>query len=508
MDTPQIIAEALQRVKMVTHQRQADVIQAQEIQRKDRELLLRTGWLQEVMKGWYLLSRPDLLRGDSTAWYAHFWDFLRVYLNKRFQEEYCLSADSSLALYTQVSMIPSQVIVMVAKGGSNHYPLLHNTSVLIYADAKNLPSERTPINGLQCMSLVMALCRVSPLYFTKQREDAEIALRLVKNPSDLSLVLIKNNYKTAASRLIGAYQGIGELEFARKIERDLDAAGMFVSPISPFIPHAPFILTRRERSPCAARIEAIWSAERDSIINVFPVAPGLPTDQVAYLSHIDDIYAEDAYNSLSIEGYKVTDALIERVKTQEWNPDLNPNDRDLKNGLAARGYFEAFQAVKDSVSRILSGVSAGQVLSEDVQGWYQKLFRPHTQAGILSIEHLIGYRNDRVYIRGSRHLPPPKEAVADAMDALFHCIKEEPSAAVRAVLGHYLFVFIHPYMDGNGRMARFLMNALFASGGYSWTIIENTKRDQYMDALRIADEERNLEPFAQFIYRAMSGVLI
>lgn len=85
------------------------------------------------------------------------------------------------------------------------------------------------------------------------------------------------------------------------------------------------------------------------------------------------------------------------------------------------------------------------------------------------------------------------------MEALFHCIITEPSAAVRAVLGHYLFVFIHPYMDGNGRIARFLMNALFASGGYPWTIIENTKRDLYMDALRIADEERNLEVFAQFV---------
>lgn len=499
MDTPQNIANALQRVKLMTHQRQADVVQAQEVQRKDRELLLRTGWLQEVMKGWYFLSRPDLLRGDSTAWYVHFWDFLRVYLNKRFGEEYCLSADSSLAIYTQMSLIPSQIIVLVAKGGSNHYPLLHNTSILIYADAKNMPAERVTVNGLQCMSLMMALCRVSPTYFVKQRENAEIALRLVKNPSDLSLVLIKNNYKSAASRLMGAYQEIGDVEFARKIERDLEAAGIFVSPENPFIQHHSSISIKRERSPCAARIEAIWSAERDSVIKVFPVAPGLPKNQAAYLTHIDDMYAEDAYNSLSIEGYKVTDALIQRVKTQDWNPDANPDDRDVKNGLAARGYFEAFQVVKGSVARILSGVSPGQVLSEELQTWYQKLFRPHVQAGILSIEHLIGYRNDRVYIRGSRHLPPPKEAVPDAMDALFDCIKNESSAGVRAILGHYLFVFIHPYMDGNGRIARFLMNALFASGGYPWTIIENAKRDLYMDALRIADEERNLEVFAKFV---------
>jgi Fic family protein len=43
----------------------------------------------------------------------------------------------------------------------------------------------------------------------------------------------------------------------------------------------------------------------------------------------------------------------------------------------------------------------------------------------------------------------------------------EPS--VRAVLGRWLFDYIHPYMDGNGRMARFLMNTMLASGGYPWS---------------------------------------
>lgn len=116
---------------------------------------------------------------------------------------------------------------------------------------------------------------------------------------------------------------------------------------------------------------------------------------------------------------------------------------------------------------------------------------------------MLGYRNDRVHIRGSRHVPPPKDAVIDAMETLFNCIKQEKSSAVQAVLGHYMLVFIHPYMDGNGRMARFLMNAMFAGGGYPWTIIENKNRKNYMHALKIADEERNLKPFAKLILQEM-----
>ena len=62
---------------------------------------------------------------------------------------------------------------------------------------------------------------------------------------------------------------------------------------------------------------------------------------------------------------------------------------------------------------------------------------------------------------------PPRDALLDAMETLFDLLAREPEAAVRAVLDHHLFVFIHPYFDGNGRIGRFLMNAMLASGGYA-----------------------------------------
>jgi Fic family protein len=67
------------------------------------------------------------------------------------------------------------------------------------------------------------------------------------------------------------------------------------------------------------------------------------------------------------------------------------------------------------------------------------------------------------------------------------------------VLGHFVFVYIHPYGDGNGRMARFLMNSMLASGGYPWTVIRVEDRDSYMASLEQASVNGNIEPFAEFI---------
>jgi Fic family protein len=85
------------------------------------------------------------------------------------------------------------------------------------------------------------------------------------------------------------------------------------------------------------------------------------------------------------------------------------------------------------------------------------------------------------------------------MPVLFELLGEEKEAAVRAVLGHFVFVFIHPYMDGNGRMGRFLMNAMLASGGYPWTVIPVEQRDDYMKALESASVKGDIEPFAKFL---------
>ena len=53
---------------------------------------------------------------------------------------------------------------------------------------------------------------------------------------------------------------------------------------------------------------------------------------------------------------------------------------------------------------------------------------------------LAGYRTGPVYIRRSKHVPPPREAVRDCMPVLFELLAGEAEPAVRVVLGHFVFV--------------------------------------------------------------------
>jgi Fic family protein len=85
------------------------------------------------------------------------------------------------------------------------------------------------------------------------------------------------------------------------------------------------------------------------------------------------------------------------------------------------------------------------------------------------------------------------------MPAFFDLLWEEPHPAVRVVLGHFIFVYIHPYMDGNGRVGRFLMNTMMASGGYPWTVIPVGDRNAYVNALEKASVGGDIAPFADFL---------
>lgn len=147
--------------------------------------------------------------------------------------------------------------------------------------------------------------------------------------------------------------------------------------------------------------------------------------------------------------------------------------------------------------------NAGEQVEKDHRKWYLALFGPLVAAGVYDPRALAGYRRDRVIISEFRHASPNYEAVPDVMSALFSLLKKEEHPAVRVVLGYWMFGYIHPYMDGNGRMARFLMNTMLIAGGSGWLVIDVANRDDYMSALETASVEGNITPFTKFLAKQL-----
>jgi Fic family protein len=307
----------------------------------------------------------------------------------------------------------------------------------------------------------------------------------------------------AASRLIGAYEQIGWTKEAAEILDTLAAAGFTAKAQEPFATPPARIPYTRVESPYAERIRVMWREMRGAIEVEFAGFQGdLEVDETEYLRRVDEVYVNDAYNSLSIEGYQVTPELITKIRDGKWNPD-NPEDQKQIDTMAAKGYLEAFKSVKESIRTLFAGRSPGTMLQEDFSRWYRALFSPSVDAGLLSPSDLAGFRRRAVIIRGSMHAPPSYDAVPDCMDAFFAAVREEENAAVRAVLGHFIFTFIHPYVDGNGRLGRFIMNTMFASARMPWTIIRTETRNEYMAALEEASVRGNILPFAHFVKKTI-----
>ena len=499
MPSPQEkLANALQALGQLQAKEKV-AIRTSDLQRLDRELLVKNGFLQEVMKGWYIPARPDQPAGESTAWYASFWAFCADYLGERFGDEWCISPEQSLLLHVGNKVVPRQLIVRSPQAKNNTTELPHKVSILDIQLPMPAKGQMQRIDGINAFSLPASLLFCSSTLFRQNPIDARAALSTIADASELLSLILEGGHTNYAGRLAGALRNIGRKKVADDILTTMKSAGYDCREEDPFEAPAPITLSRRERSPYVSRIKFMWQTMREAVIAVFPEKPGIPKDSKEYLDRVQEIYVTDAYHSLSIEGYRVSTELIEKVRQGSWNPDVDDNHREHRNALAARGYWLAYQVVKESIVRVLSGENAGEVADDDHGAWYRELFAPSFTLGLLKPGDLAGYRTDQVFIRHSMHVPPSKDVVRELMPALFDLLREEEEPAVRAVLGHFVYVYIHPYMDGNGRTGRFLMNVMLASGGYPWTVVPVTRREDYVKSLEKASVEQDIEPFAELL---------
>lgn len=474
-------------------------IQTNNLTRTHRARLVKSGFIKEVMKGWYIPTRPEEPAGESTDWYATFWGFCGDYLKSRFGSQWCLAPEQSLRIHSGNWNIPKQLLVRAPKGGNKPISLLHETSIMDVRLKLPDKNDMEIKENIRIIALPAALISCAPGYYSNNAIEARAVLSMISDASEILHKLLDEGHSTVAGRLAGAFRNIGNNIIADNISDAMRSAGYSVTENDPFEEKPVIIIRGRAPSPYVSRMRMHWADMRGIVLETFPQTSSLNQTTGEYLKHVDELYLTDAYHSLSIEGYRVNEGLIERVRAGNWDPEANREDKEYADALAARGYWQAFQAVKKSLKKILDNNPSGEVVSKDHSIWYRELFAPSVNAGLIGASDLAGYRNQPVYIRKSRHMPPRYEAVRDLMPAFFSLLKGEENPAVKSVLGHFFFVYIHPYIDGNGRMGRFLMNVMLAGGGYPWTVIPLETRNDYMATLEEASVRKNIEPFSRFL---------
>ncbi len=112
------------------------------------------------------------------------------------------------------------------------------------------------------------------------------------------------------------------------------------------------------------------------------------------------------------------------------------------------------------------------------------------------------YRTENVLISGAEHIPPKSYDVGDLMQELieeYYHNWEDYHPVLRATLLHGEFVKIHPFIDGNGRTARLLLNFELIKNGYTPIIIKNETKAKYYEVLDLAHTTMNYEPFINLV---------
>jgi Fic family protein len=213
------------------------------------------------------------------------------------------------------------------------------------------------------------------------------------------------------------------------------------------------------------------------------------------LRKLDEQFSlEWTYNSNAIEGNTLT--LQETILVV--NQGITIGNKTLREHFEALNHQESIQFLYDWVQK-------KQELSESVLLRLHKIILKNIDDG--EAGH---YRRSNVMILGARHIPPQAEKIPSLMDEYFewyYANEHTLPVAELAAWAHYKLVYIHPFIDGNGRTARLLMNLILIQHGYPPAVILRLDRKKYMTALNEANRERYTD-FLNFIGRSIERSLL
>lgn len=204
----------------------------------------------------------------------------------------------------------------------------------------------------------------------------------------------------------------------------------------------------------------------------------LNTLQLSSISN--DFLVDFISNSISLDTAIVTPDDVQSII--DGNVEgLNPRVVSLVNNYLDSFLFSVTLASKNEPFN-----------ENDLKDLHEKVVNGFANGGL--------YRNVDISIRGSNHTPPSFIKVYDRMKKYFDIINDDSNDLYYNIaFSHLQLMKIHPFLDGNGRLARIVLNYMLLKNGLKPITINYYNKEQYFDMLEDFKVNKNIDPFINFL---------
>lgn len=207
----------------------------------------------------------------------------------------------------------------------------------------------------------------------------------------------------------------------------------------------------------------------------------------------EKLLLEWTYHSNAIEGNTLT-----LKETKVVLEGITVGGKTMREHLEVINHRDAIRYVEDIVTK-----------QEPLSEWQVKNMHRLVLKGI-NDEYAGVYRDQQVFISGAEHTPPAPFLVKEKMEELIAWYEgdgQQLHPVERAAMLHAIFVGIHPFIDGNGRTARLLLNLDLMKAGFPPVVIKAAHRLAYYAALDKAHTTHDFGDFTELVKEEVASTL-
>lgn len=234
----------------------------------------------------------------------------------------------------------------------------------------------------------------------------------------------------------------------------------------------------------------------------------------------------EGYDSMRLERFDALASLL-RARANPQIPDVAIEGASRANFALMESYFSNYiEGTKFSIEEAADIALRGKPVvkrpkdSKDIEGVFRHAFEPAWRlqtlaTGESSLEQLRARHADTMAARpevepgqfktvvnyaGNTEFVHPRHVVGTLIEGTRR-LAQVPEGFARAVMAHFIVAEVHPFIDGNGRISRLLMNAELSAAGLCRIVIPTIVREEYLDALRLHTRQSDADPLIRFLER-------